>query len=84
MKVPNRKRIAQLVDKIANFSEEDKEHIFNYIHEYRPEIGFNDGVFTVDSEDDLTAVLYGIDERYYTTDIGHEKRIANSVKTIEN
>lgn len=83
VKVPNRKRIAQLADKIANFSDEDKGQIFNYIHEYRPEIGFNDGVFTIDSEDDLTAVLYGIDERYYTTNIGHEKRIANSVKTIE-
>lgn len=83
VKVPNRKRIAQLTAKIAGFSDEDKEHIFGYIHEYRPEIGFNDGVFTVESEDDLTAVLYGIDERYYTTDIGHEKRIANSVKAIE-
>jgi hypothetical protein len=81
--VPNRKRIAHLTDKIANFSDEDKEYIFKYIHEYRPEISFKKGVFNVESEDDLTAVLYGIDERYYTTDIGHEKRIANSVKTIE-
>jgi hypothetical protein len=83
VKVPNRKRIAQLTEKISDFSEEDKQHIFTYIHDYRPEVYFEDGVFTIESEDDLTAVLYGIDERYYTTDIGHEKRIANSVKTLE-
>jgi len=83
VKVPNRKRIAQLTEKISDFSEEDKQHIFSYIHDYRPEVNFDSGVFTIESEDDLTAVLYGIDERYYTTDIGHEKRIANSVKTIE-
>jgi len=83
VKVPNRKRIAQLTEKISDFSEEDKQHIFSYIHDYRPEVNFDAGVFTIESEDDLTAVLYGIDERYYTTDIGHEKRIANSVKTIE-
>lgn len=83
VKVPNRKRIAQLTEKISDFSEEDKQHIFAYIHDYRPEVNFDAGVFTIEYEDDLTAVLYGIDERYYTTDIGHEKRIANSVKTIE-
>jgi len=83
VKIPNRKRIAHLVDKLSAFSEEDKEHVFSYIHDYRPEVSFNDGVFFIETEDDLTAILYGIDERYYTTDIGHEKRIANSVKTIE-
>jgi hypothetical protein len=83
VKVPNRKRIAQFTEKMSDFSDAEKVQIFSYIHDYRPEVNFEGGVFTIESEDDLTALLYGIDERYYTTDIGHEKRIANSVKTIE-
>jgi len=82
VKVPNRKRIAQITEKMSDFSEVEKIQIFSYIHDYRPEVNFENGVFTIESEEDLTAVLYGIDERYYTTGVGHEKRIANSVKAI--
>ena len=31
------------------------------------------------SEDELKMVLFGIEQRFYTTPVGDEKRIANSV-----
>ena len=39
--------------------------------------------FTIESENDLKSLLYGIEQRYYTTLLGNEKRLANSVTTIE-
>lgn len=79
VKVPNRKRIAIAVDRMADYSEEQKQEIFDYIHEYCPNVNFNEGKFSISSEDDLKYVLFGIDERYYTTKLGNEKRLANSV-----
>lgn len=35
--------------------------------------------FEVGSEDELKMLLYGIEQRFYTTVVGGEKRIANSV-----
>ena len=31
------------------------------------------------SEKELKELIYGIEQRYYTTEIGNEKRLANSV-----
>jgi len=79
VKVPNRKRIASAMDRLADYSVQDKEDIFNYIHDYCPAVNFDNGKFSISSEDDLKYVLFGIDERYYTTQLGNEKRLANSV-----
>ena len=38
--------------------------------------------FHVESEDDLKKLLYGIEQRYYTTKVGNEKRLANSITTV--
>ena len=38
-----------------------------------------EGRFVVRSNEDLKNLLYGIDQRYYTTPINNEKRIANSI-----
>ena len=35
--------------------------------------------FAVNSEDELKLLLYGIEQRFYTTLVGGERRIANSV-----
>ena len=49
VKVPNRKRIAQITEKMSDFSEVEKIQIFSYIHDYRPEVNFENGVFTIES-----------------------------------
>ena len=35
--------------------------------------------FDIGSEKELKELIYGIEQRYYTTEIGNEKRLANSV-----
>ena len=84
VKTPNRKRIALVMDTLNNFSTEQKENIFKYISSYCEDLNFseNDGNFTITSEDDLKKLLYGIEERYYTTQSGGEKRLANSVTRL--
>lgn len=84
VKVPNRKRIALSMDRLADYSAENKEDIFNYIHDYCPNVNFENGKFSISSEDDLKYVLFGIDERYYTTQLGKERRLANSVISMPN
>lgn len=79
VKVANRKRIAAAMDRVAGYSIEEKKDIFNYIHEYCPDVNFNEGKFSISSEDDLKYVLFGLDERYYTTKLSKEKRLANSI-----
>ena len=81
VKVPNRKRIALIMDQIRGYSEEDKEGLFTDIHTYCPTLIHEDNL-RITSEDDLKLVLFGIDERFYTTTRSGKKRIANSVVNI--
>lgn len=82
VKVPNRKRLALVVDKLEQFNETEKNTIFNYIHTYCTDVTYENGKFAITTENDLKLVLFGIDERYYTTNLGQEKRLANSVTTM--
>lgn len=69
---------------IARFTTEEKQDIFGYIREYCEELIFdeNDSNFSVSNEEDLKKLLYGIEQRYYTTRIGGERRLANSVSPV--
>ena len=55
----------------------------SYIHEYCPKVNFKDESFEIKTEEDLKDVLFGIDQRYYTTPFGHEKRLANSITPVK-
>jgi len=77
----NRKRIAMVLDVVNAFTPERKAQLQTYIHGYR-NIPFENGCFEISCDDDLKHILYGIDERFYTTAHGEEKRIANSVIKI--
>lgn len=81
--VPNRKRIALILDTVNAFTAEQKTEYFNYMLPYIEGINFNNGVFDIESENDLTLLIFGIEQRFYTTPIGNERRIANSVITIQ-
>lgn len=83
VKTANRKRIAIVIDKLQQYSEDNKKEIFKYISEYCKNITVtSDGKFQISSEEDLKLLIFGIEERYYTTKIGNEKRLANSIQTI--
>ncbi|UKA03604.1 hypothetical protein [Photobacterium damselae] len=81
VKVPNRKRIALIMDQIRDYSEEDKNGLFTDIHTYCPDLIHEDKL-RITSEDDLKLVLFGIDERFYTTTRSGKKRIANSIVNL--
>jgi hypothetical protein len=80
--VPNRKRIALILDTVNTFTPQQKIEYFEYMQPYTEGLNFNNGAFDIQNENDLTLVIYGIEQRFYTTPFGHERRIANSVIPI--
>lgn len=82
VKKANRLRIAMAADTLNNLEPAQKETVYDYIKGYCPELEFNENAFTIKSESDLKHLLYGIEQRYYTTIVGGEKRLANSIVKI--
>ena len=84
VKKANRKRIAMAHETLKKFKPKEKKQIFSYIREYCADLEFdeNDENFSISNEEDLKKLLYGIEQRYYTTRIGNEKRLANSITTV--
>lgn len=76
---PNRKRIALAMETLKNLNNEQKKVIYGYIDDYCSQLNDGEGKFRVSSNEDLKLVLYGIEQRFYTTLVGEEKRIANSI-----
>jgi hypothetical protein len=79
--IPNRKRIALVIETLSRFSIEEKQAIYDYTNQYG-QVSFSDGKFKIETDDDLKFVLWGIEQRFYTTPIGGEKRVANSIISI--
>lgn len=75
----NRKRIAMAMDVLERLGPEQKNEIFSYVAQYCPEISDGDYHFSISNNKELSLLLFGIEQRFYTTPIGGEKRIANSV-----
>lgn len=84
VKPANRKRIAMAMDALNSFDAKGKKSILSYIKDYCPNLTFDTKAknFSIGTEDDLKQLLYGIGERYYTTKLGNEKRLANSIKKL--
>lgn len=79
VKTANRKRIALATKTLSALEENDRKNIFSYIGEYCPELKASENAFEIGSENELKMLLYGIEQRFYTTPVGGEKRLANSV-----
>lgn len=82
VQVNNRKRIAALKDKYNAYDNSQKDDLTEYIQRYDLGLRFEDGKFLISSDADLKKLIYGIDQRYYTTPIDNEQRIANSIINI--
>ena len=81
----NRRRITPALEALANMTEAQKQQIVPYINEYYPtklKLDQNNEKFVISNDDELKMLLYGVQERFYTTKFGGEKRVANSVLTI--
>jgi len=81
---PNRKRIALAMESFAELEGEEKTLIMDYIHGYCENISYDEGEnkFSISNDEELKFLLYGIEQRFYTTILGDEKRLANSIQTL--
>lgn len=82
---PNRKRIALAIESLEKMSEQDRIDILSYINAYCHEKLYfdpNDNTFEVSKDNELKLLLYGVEQRFYTTPFGKEKRLANSIQTV--
>ena len=81
---PNRKRIALAIESFARLEDNEKTTIMDYIHGYCENISYDAGEkkFSISNDEELKFLLYGIEQRFYTTIHGDEKRLANSVQKL--
>ena len=75
----NRKRIALATTTLKKFTQKERKAIFDYTHKYYPDIKFEKGKFSITSNEDLKFLLWGIEQRFYTTPVTEENRVANSI-----
>lgn len=83
---PNRKRIALALETLAKLSEADRDEIFSYIDLYcngKLSIDLKDKCCVISNDEELKNLIYGIEQRFYTTPFSKEKRLANSVQTLK-
>lgn len=81
----NRRLIKSAVDIIATLSPQQQSQMFQYVDSYcANDITFDPQTkkFEINSDADLKTLLYGLQERFYTTILGQEKRLANSIKKL--
>ncbi|WP_211286044.1 ATP F0F1 synthase synthase [Xenorhabdus innexi] len=83
---PNRARIALARDALALIQDsENREKMLAYIRSYHTEfLAFDEAnqKFYIKNDEQLKMLLYGIEERFYTTELGRKKRLANSVQEL--
>lgn len=83
VKTANRRRIKEAAERYNNFSAEQKSRIPNYISQYCPNLyDATTNRFRISNEKELTELLNSLNQRYYTTEIDGEKRLANSVTKL--
>lgn len=82
---PNRKRIGLAMKTLESMSADDKANMLEYIDGYcEQKLKFDqqNKKFEISTDEDLKLLVYGIEQRFYTTPFGKEKRCANSVTTM--
>ena len=82
---PNRKRLALVNDTLQAMPAAQRENLVEYIKDYCKEavtLTADGERFELSTDQQLKFVLYGIEERFYTTMHSQEKRLANSVQAI--
>ncbi len=84
IKTMNRKRIAMAIETLKTFDNNQRKEVLEYTHKYYPHLEYevDKEIFTINNENEMKYLLWGIEQRYYTTPITKEKRVANSVSRI--
>lgn len=82
---PNRKRIALAMNTLAAMPSGAQKEMLDYINDYcESQLTFDKtaGTFEIACDEELKFLLYGIEQRFYTTPFGRERRLANSVQKL--
>lgn len=82
---PNRKRIALVMNTLDSMNDDEFGSMFDYILDYcREKLHYDEDnkKFSINTDNELKFLLYGIEQRFYTTPLSKEKRLANSVQAI--
>lgn len=84
VKTANRRKIREAMEKYNNFTLEQKSLLPNYIKKYCPGLIFDEtsSQFGIKDEKQLSQFLNGLCQRYYTTEISKEKKVAISVEEV--
>ncbi|ELR66117.1 hypothetical protein C942_00303 [Photobacterium marinum] len=83
---PNRKRIALAMDTLDAMEPVERDQMLTYIHSYcdqKLRFDKDNGKFEIKTDDELKYLLYGIEQRFYTTPLSQERRLANSVQSMD-
>lgn len=80
---PNRHRISMAMETMEKFDTMQRQEVITYIQGYCPTLSCQNGAFSIGTDNELKLLLYGIEQRYYTTVITREKRLANSILAID-
>lgn len=85
VKSANRKRIAMATETLANLDPGQRNEIHTYIRGYCPGLSFSEenSTFDIVNEEHLKLLIFGIEQRFYTTLVGNERRVANSISRID-
>lgn len=81
----NRKLITVAMNALDKLTPQEQDTLFVYVNSYSDkniDYCVDSKSFEIKCENDLKTLLYGIHQRFYTTPIGDEQRVANSVKII--
>lgn len=83
---PNTKRIALAITTLNALPAKDRKGMLKYIDGYcGDKVKFDKASSTFDICDDdaLKFLVYGIEQRFYTTQFGQERRLANSIVALK-
>lgn len=83
IKTNNRKRIALILNELRKMTESDKKKIISYTKKYCPNLKYDNKQFIISSDKDLKSLLFGIQEKYFTTEITKQRKCANSTVDVE-
>lgn len=67
---------------MGEWTESEQQAIIRYIRDYATDIDYDNGNFFIHDEKELRSLLWGLEQRFYTTIVGGKKYIANSVRSI--
>jgi hypothetical protein len=72
------------IETISKMNTAQKNQIKEYTSEYFPNLNFDTdlGSFEISDEESLKNLIFGIEQRFYTTIVGAEKRVANSIHKL--